>query len=264
MNKSLFLLLVLLLTGCASFQVSTLNHDPIYNIEGSDAEITVINNEFELDRLLRTDFRFRYDYAQYALSQPISFDWNNRYVRFNRFNRSTNFWHSNWNYGYSYAPWDRHQMWNDWIWGFPYGGGIGWSYSWNNRRWSSNHWGNTYGWNNYYGWGNGYGWNNYNRYRGTNVVYHTGRRGNTHTINRRTVNNNRVVINTSKRDIIKNKPRIIKNKPRVVINNKPRINNSRSIPRQRVNTPIRTRSIPNTSTRSSNNTTIRSNSRRKN
>ena len=260
MNKSLFLLLVLLLTGCASFQVSTLNHDPIYNIEGSDAEITVINNEFELDRLLRTDFRFRYDYAQYALSQPISFDWNNRYVRFNRFNRSTNFWYSNWNYGYSYAPWDRHQMWNDWIWGFPYGGGIGWSYSWNNRRWSSNQWGNSYGWNNYYGWNNGF----YNRYRGTNTAYHTGRRGNTHTINRRTVNNNRVVINTSKRDIIKNKPRIIKNKPRVVINNKPRINNSRSIPRQRVNTPIRTRSIPNTSTRSSNNTTIRSNSRRKN
>ena len=46
------LLLVLLLTGCASFQVSTLNHDPIYSIEGSDAEITVINNEFELQRLL--------------------------------------------------------------------------------------------------------------------------------------------------------------------------------------------------------------------
>ena len=40
MNRSLFLLLVLLLTGCASFQVSTLNHDPIYSIEGSDAEIT--------------------------------------------------------------------------------------------------------------------------------------------------------------------------------------------------------------------------------
>ena len=70
MNKSLFLLLVLLLTGCASFQVSTLNHDPIYAIEGSDTEINVINNEFELQRLLRTDFNFRYDFAQYAISQP--------------------------------------------------------------------------------------------------------------------------------------------------------------------------------------------------
>ena len=91
MNKSLFLLLVLLLSGCATFQVSTLNHDPIYSIEGSDVEILVVNNEFELDRLLRTDFRFRYDYAQYALRQPISFDWNNRYVRFNRFNIITIF-----------------------------------------------------------------------------------------------------------------------------------------------------------------------------
>ena len=50
---------------------------------------------------------------------------------------------------------------------------MGWSYSWNNRRWSSNQWGNPYGWNNYYGWNNGF----YNRYRGTNVAYHTGRRG---------------------------------------------------------------------------------------
>ena len=216
MNKSLFLLLVLLLTGCASFQVSTLNHDPIYAIEGSDAEVTVIDNEFELRNLLRTDFNFRYNFAQYAISQPRSFDWNN-------------------------------------------------------RRWSSNQWGNPYGWNNYYGWNNGF----YNRYRGTNVAYHTGRRGNTRTINRRVVNNNRVVTNTPKRDIINNKPRVINNKPRVinnkprvVIDNKPRINNPRPItnpiPRQRVNTPTRTRSIPNTSTRSNNSTPIRSNSRRKN
>ena len=247
MNKSLFLLLVLLLTGCASFQVSTLNHDPIYHIEGSDAEVTVINNEFELQHLLRTDFNFRFDFAQYALRQPISFDWRfNRYNRYNRFNSY---------YGYSYTPWDRYQMWNDWVWGYPYGNSIGWSYSWNNRRWSSNQWGNPYGWNNYYGWGNGY-----NRYRGTNVAYHTGRRGNTRTINRRVVNNNRVATTTSTRTVIKNKPRVIKNKPRIN-NPRPRPN---PIPRQRVNTPTRTRSIPNTSTRSSNATSTRSNSRRKN
>jgi len=73
MKKSLFLVLVTLLTGCASFQVSTLNHDPIYVIEGSDAEITVIDNEFELQRLLRTDFNFRYDFAQYALRHPSDY-----------------------------------------------------------------------------------------------------------------------------------------------------------------------------------------------
>ena len=242
MNKSLFLLLALLLSGCASFQVSTLNHDPIYSIEGSDVEILVVNNEFELDRLLRTDFRFRYDYAQYALRQPISFDWNNRYVRFNRFNRSTNFWYSNWNYGYSYAPWDRYQMWNDWVWGFPYGGGIGWSYSWNNRRWSSNHWGNTYGWNNYYGWGNGYSWNNYNRYKGTNVAYHRGRRGNTRTINRRTVNNNRTVntVNPPRRVITPKPRRVIRNNNTPTINTKPVRRTRTVIPSVRVNTPTRT------------------------
>ena len=243
MNKSLLLLLILLLTGCASFQVSTLNHDPIYVIEGSDAEITVIDNEFELDRLLRTDFRFRYDYAQYALSQPISFDWNNRYVRFNRFNRSTNFWYSNWNYGYSYAPWDRHQMWNDWIWGFPYGGGIGWSYSWNNRRWSSNHWGNTYGWNNYYGWGNGYGWNNYNRYRGTNVSYHRGRRSGVVNTNGRAhaamIQSTKVkkkrIVNT-----VTPPRRVIKNNNTPTINTKPVRRTRTVIPSVRVNTPTRT------------------------
>ena len=261
MKKSMFLLLVLLLTGCATFQVSTLNHDPIYTIEGSDAEINVINNEFELQRLLRTDFNFRFDFAQYAISQPRSFDWNNR-VLGNR-------------YSFYNPYYSRTQMWNDWVWGYnwhsphrwsPFGYDR-WGYNWHSPyQWSP--FGNNWGSYQYYGWNN-YGWNNgfYNRYRGTNVAYHTGRRGNTRTINRRTVNNNRVVTTPRTRTTIKNKPRVIKNKPRV-INNKPRINNPRPrpnpIPRQRVNTPTRTRSIPNTSTRSSNNTPTRSNSRRKN
>jgi hypothetical protein len=228
----LFLLLALLLTGCASFQVSTLNHDPIYSIEGSDAEITIINNEFELQHLLRTDFNFRYDFAQYALRQPISFDW-----RFNRFNRY-NYWNPYMGYNYY---WNRDQMWNDWVWGYPYGNGIGWSYSWNNRRWSSNQWGNPYGWNNYYGWGNGYGWNNYNRYKGTNVVYHRGRRGNTRTINRRTVNNNRTVntVNPPRRVITPKPRRVIRNNNTPTINTKPVRRTRTVIPSVRVNTPTR-------------------------
>ena len=238
--RLLYLLFILFFTSCGiGFQYTTLNHaghiDGIYS--SNDYKIDTLN-EFQVRHKLRTDFNFRYDFAQYALSQPASFDWNNRLLG-NRYS---------WNrpyLGYSYY-WNRNQMWNDWVWGYPYGNGIGWSYSWNNRRWSSNQWGN------YYGWNNGF----YNRYRGTNIAYHTGRRGNTRTINRRVVNNNRVVTNTPKRGIIKNKPRVIKNKPR--------INNSRPIPRQRVNTPTRTRSIPNTPTRSSNSTSIRSNFRRKN
>ena len=199
MNRILILLLLTLLTGCASFQVSTLNHDPIYSIEGSDAEITVIDNEFELQRLLRTDFNFRYDFAQYAISQPRSFDWNNR-VLGNR-------------YSFYNPYYSRSQMWNDWVWGYNwnsphrwspfgydrwgynnYGYGIGWSYSWNNRRWSSNSWNNTYGWNNHYGWNTGNNWfygNNYNRRTATsNINGNRGRVVQTVTRSRRTVNTN--------------------------------------------------------------------------
>jgi len=250
MKKLLFIIL-LSLSSCASFQISTLNHDPIYVIERSDAEINVINNEFELQRLLRTDFNFRYDFAQYAINQPRSFDWNNR-VLGNR-------------YSFYNPYYSRTQMWNDWAWGYNWYSphpmssfGNNWGsyqyYGWNNYGWRYN---NRWGYNRWNNWNYGYYRHNYNRYRGTNVAYHTGRRGNTRTINRRTVNNNRVVTTPRTRTTIKNKPRVI-------INNKPRINNPRPIHRQRVNTPTRTRSIPNTSTRSSNRTPTRSNSRRKN
>ena len=249
MNKSLFLLLALLLTGCASFQVSTLNHDPIYSIEGSDAEITIINNEFELQHLLRTDFNFRYDFAQYALRQPISFDW-----RFNRFNRY-NYWNPYMGYNYY---WNRDQMWNDWVWGYPYGNGIGWSYSWNNRRWSSNHWGNTYGWNNYYGWGNGYGWNNYNRYRGTNVAYHRGRRSGVVNTNGRA---HAAMIQSTK--VKKRRTVNIVTPPRKVIRTKPVRRTRTVIPSVRVNTPTRT-TKPTRITSNRTQPTRKVNSRRKN
>ena len=188
MNRSLLLLLVLLLTGCASLQVSTLNHDPIYSIEGSDAEINVIDNEFELQRLLRTDFNFRYDFAQYAISQPRSFDWNNR-VLGNR-------------YSFYNPYYSRTQMWNDWVWGYTgwnsWGQPHRWSvfgydrwgynihYGWNNHGWG-------YGWNNYqnnWGWSQGrnnYGWNN--RYRGIRANSNSVR-GRTATIYKRKVINN--------------------------------------------------------------------------
>jgi len=270
MKKSLFLLLILLLTGCSStWHVSTTGHDPIYSIEGGDAEILVINNEFELQRLLRTDFNFRFDFAQYALSQPVSFDWNNRILG-NRYNRYNPYW------GYG-SYWNRDQMWNDWVWGFtphrwsPFGydrwGYNNWGYGWNNYGWNNYGW-NSWGWNNYYGnWGwrnqmNNYAWQHRNR---PNTVRINGRRSNTRTTaNRRVVNNNRVITAPRTRTVIKNKPRVINNKPRVVINNKPRINN----PRPRFNTPPRQsptiRTTPRTSTRSSNGTPTRSNSRRKN
>ena len=244
--KNSLVLLVLLLSGCASFQVSTLNYDPIYSIEGSDAEITVINNEFELQRLLRDDFNFRYDFAQYAKSQPISFDWNNRILRnsrFNRYNYNNRYsWSNGWGYG---SYWNRDQMWDDWLWGFSYGGGIGWSYSWNNNSWSSNSWNSPYGWNPYYG------WNNYNWYRGTNVAYHRGRRSGVVNTNGRAhaamiqstkVKKNRTV-NTSNppRRVITPKPRrVIENNNTPIIRTKPVRRTRTVVPSVRVNTPTRT------------------------
>lgn len=221
MKKSLFLLLILLLTGCATFQVSTLNHD----------QVRVINNEFELQHLLRTDFNFRFDYAQYALRQPRSFDWNNRLLG-NRYN--------------FYNPYySRVQMWNDWVWGnnyliphrwFPFG----------YNRW---------GYNNYYGWNN-YGWNWYNNWyygswynRGHIIPGNKNRGRNSSQINGRKSN-----IKTSRRIVTTNTiPRntIIKVKPKTRVNSSYRRNST-------------IRSTPNRSTRSTNNSSTRFNSRKKN
>ena len=72
MKNILLFLTLLLLTSCgSSWNVSTLNHDSIYQDENYiDVEFL---NESQFRNKLRTDFQFRFDYAQYALSQPASF-----------------------------------------------------------------------------------------------------------------------------------------------------------------------------------------------
>jgi hypothetical protein len=245
--RLLYLLFILLFTSCGiGFQYTTLNHaghiDGIYSSKNYTVDTL---NEFQVRNKLRTDFNFRYDFAQYALSQPASFDWNNRLLG-NRYNWNRPYW------GYSYY-WDRTQMWNDWVWGYPYSN---WRYnnwySWNRPYWEWNNW----GWRNQM---NNYAWVYRNRSNTVRINgYRTSNRISTRTIvnntNRRTtpsvnVNNNRTI-------------RV--NKPRVNYNSKPRINT----PRVRVNTPPRQpstiRITPRISTRSSNTRTVRSNSRRKN
>jgi len=208
MKKSIFLLLILLLTGCATFQISTLNHD----------SVRIVNNEFELQRLLRTDFQFRYDFAQYALRQPRSFDWNNRILG-NRYN----------------YYWNRTQMWNNWVWGFPYYQFHSWSY-----------WGYNY-----------YNWNTWNNHINPNWgrSYVNGRRSNTRIItNRRVVNSNRVV-NVPR---TRTKPKINYNTKPVIINRRPpNTNNSRP-------TFNNSRPVINNNSRSNNNNRTRGNSNRKN
>ena len=191
---------------------------------------------------LRTDFRFRYDFAQYALSQPVSFDWNNRLLG-NRFNRYSPYW------SYSYS-WNRDMMWNDWVWGYPFFQSHMWS-PWRYDRWGYNYYGwNNYGWNGYNNWYNG-PWHNpgYNvawnsSRQNNNVAYINGRRGSNNVVNRTNSNiENRIVVNRNKprnnnnqnvideivvklRDKINNKPIRVYNNP-----NNVRINNNNSKPR---------------------------------
>jgi hypothetical protein len=236
--KKLLLVLVLSLSGCATFQFSTLNHDPIYDtvlVVPEGTQIDTLNSR-QLQWKLRTDFNFRYDFAQYALSQPQSFDWKfnrmNRFMGFNRYGWNSGYYNNSW--GYS-NMWNRSQMWNDWVWGYPYGNGMGWS-SWNNYG--------MYGYGNYHNWNNGYGYNNgfYNRYRGTNVAYHTGRRmspsdrrgigamGNSRIATN--IQNNRVVINSKPRINVEETKlqKIVTNLRRKIINPNIKNVNNRIIP----------------------------------
>ena len=93
MKNILSILLGLLLTSCGvGFQYTALNHaghiDGIYSSNDivlevpSNIQIDTLN-EFQLRRKLRTDFQFRYDFAQYAMNQPYSWYFQNS--RFNRY-----------------------------------------------------------------------------------------------------------------------------------------------------------------------------------
>ena len=106
--------IVLLLSSCAGlqFKYATLNHaghvDGIYNSTGNVKIDTLSYSQFKWK--IQNNFQFRYDYAQYALSQPLSFDWNNRLLG-TRYNWNSPYW------SYNYY-WNRTQMWHDWVWGF--------------------------------------------------------------------------------------------------------------------------------------------------
>jgi len=258
--KKVLLLLGLLLTGCSTaWHVSTVGHDPIYDTVlevPADVQINTLNYR-QLQWKLRTDFQFRYDFAQYALSQPRSFDWNNRILG-NRYNLYNPYW------GYSYS-WNRDMMWYDWVWGYPY----------SNWRWNNwNHWNRPYwGWNNhYYGWNNwgwrnqmnNYAWQHRNR---PNTVRINSRRDNiqfsrrvatTNTRSRRTSPTLKPTIIQNTKPRIRTKPRINYNTKPVIINRRPpNTNNSRP-------TFNNSRPVINNNSRPNNNNRTRGNSNRKN
>ena len=209
MKNLLTLLTVLLLTSCGTtYTISTLNHDPIYGDDENYEIVIDTLSESQFRNKLRTDIGFRLDFAQYALSQPVSFDWNNRLLGRQYDSRYNSYY------------WNRDQMWNDWAWGYtgwnswgsphrwsPFGydrWGYNMHYGWNNHGWGYNgYYGN--GWNNY-GWNN-YGWNNYgqNNWYGrrgrNNGSYINGRRGSSMNIRDRVGQG--AMIESSKRDRVR-------------------------------------------------------------
>lgn len=292
------MLAVLLLASCSTqFRLmgyDQTNHVSAHNVSTSmshlgDVKIDTLN-EFQFRNKLRTDIGFRLDFAQYALSQPRSFDWNNRLL-------GTMY---NWNRPYSYwgynGYWSRDQMWNDWAWGFtphrwsPFGydrwgyNNYGWN-AWNSPYygWYGSHFNNYYGGWPYYG-NNVYGIPGWRRGQ-SNTAYingrrssirtevNNGRRTNNTTTRRNTSNtrNNEVIINNNSNrsnnsrvrvyqrpennsNNINTRPSIIREKP-PVRNNRPTWNNSNNNrpPVIRNSTPTRSNNVRSTnSSRSSN------------
>ena len=288
LNHLILILGVLLLASCST-QFRLMGYDQTNQVSAHSLQTSFdsyedsVNidtlTEFQFRNKLRTDIGFRLDFARYALSQPRSFDWNNRLL-----GRQ---YDSRWNSYY----WNRDQMWNDWAWGYtgwnswgqphrwsPFGydrWGYGIHYGWNNHGWS-------YGWNNYYGnynqgwpyWNNNVYGSPYWRSNRQNNSYINGRRGSLRTIesNRRTrtntttrrstnnTRNNKVIINNNSNNNNNTKPRVYRRiennpsntntRPRIirekppVRNNRPTFNNNSRPSTTRSSTPVRSSSPP--------------------
>ena len=243
--KKFLLLFSFFILSCATFQVSTLNYDPIYGPNNNEIKVDVLTTDWEVFRKFRIDSDFRYDYAWYASNQPYSWYATNRY-----FNR--------WSMPNSYTTWDfymnRHLFWNNWAFNYNFG-------SWNYPYWGR--WNRSFAYNsNYRPYYDQFRIYNNNR-RDRNVSYSATPRGSTNTrFNqpRRTIVNNESSINRVVKDLRKDghNVRVIRNSNELI-----RINQGRrnySTPRSsttgptlnynRSNNSSRVRSTPNVIQRS--------------
>lgn len=229
----------MILSSCSSYKLALLNHnDPMYPVEyvipiAEDTKIDTLSfSQFRWK--LRTDFNFRWDYAQYAMNQPY-----------------------NWYSSFSYNVWrpfnsfdvyfNRYNFWYDWAFNYPYYWGFS---SWHNP-WR-HHWYRPYNWG--YSWYNG-PWHNpgynviWNSSReNNNVAYISGRRGSRNidininnnnienTIVRRYNNPRKNVDNSNLNNIVNTlrdnynvKPRVYNNPNNVSNNNVIRNNSGRPV-----------------------------------
>ena len=225
-------LLFLFLCSCSTYRLATIQDD-MYPVD----YVIPVSENTKIDTLsfsqfrwkLRTDFNFRWNYAQYAMNQPY-----------------------NWYSSFSYNVWrpynsfdiyfNRHNFWYDWAFNYPYY----WGYSSWYNPWR-HHWYRPYNWG--YNWYNG-PWHNpgyniiWNSSReNNNVAYISGRRGSRNfnvgtnsniqnTISRRYNNPRNNIDNSNLNNIVNElrdnyniKPRVYNN-PNNVPNNNIRINNN--------------------------------------
>ena len=243
------LALCLLLSSCSSYRLATIQDD-MYPVDyvipvSNETKIDTIDSYFKLKYKLRTDFSFRWDFAQYAMNQPLSWYYSNPRLEgiWRPYNRFDVYFYSNW-------------FWSDWAFNYPYSNYYGWN-SWY-RPWGWNNWYRPYNpWNNWYNgpWHNpGYNvvWNSSRR---DNIAYVNGPRGSrigTNSIIQRDNNNieNTIVrrYNKPRNNVINNivdelrenfnvKPRVYSN-PNNVPNNNIRINNNNTKPNWNNSRPI--------------------------
>ena len=240
------LLIYLMVTGCSSYRLATISDD-MYPVDftipvSNETKIDTIDSYFKLRYKLRTDFNFRWDFAQYAMQQPYSWYFNNPrlegiwrpYNRFDVYFNSHWFW-SDWAWGYNYYGWNSFYNWNRPWYYRPYS----WGYSWYDGPWHNP----------------GYNivWNSSRR---ANVAYINGPRGSrigSNSIIQRNDSNieNTIVrrYNKPRNDVINNivdelrdnyniKPRVYSNPNNVPNNNKPIINNNNIRPNWNNSRPV--------------------------
>ena len=291
MKNFILAVLMLTLTSCGvQWHLSTTNHDPIYGptlVVADDVKVDTLNYT-QFKRKLRTDFSFRWDYANYMATQPLSFYWRNWNVGPRYLGNVHDFWFNS------------HQYWIDWAFDYPFN-----SYYWD-RWWRPNRWNWGYGgwysntWNNHwyqYGYSGWYGhdsmlWGSQWRRNNVGVAYISGRRGSRfadgnsniqiNLDNRRNNNNNNSsrsvrsynnpnnvgIIIRNGDDVRVIKPRVYTNPNDVINNNNIRINpNNNSNNNIRVNPSNNSRGINSNNVRgswrpnnNSNNNSIRSSS----
>ena len=215
------LLIYLTVTGCSSYRLATISDD-MYPVDftipvSNETKIDTINSLFDLKYKLRTDFSFRWDFAQYAMNQPYSWYWNNPRLDgiWRPYNRFDVYFHSHW-------------FWTDWAWNYPFN-----YHSWGWYNWNRPYY--YFGWNRPYRPWNNINWNNnYN----TNIVYVSGRRGSRNIIsdNNSNIENNIVRrYNNPRKNVDNNNLNNIVNALRANYNVKPRVyNNPNNVPNNNI------------------------------